>query len=67
MLRIPHCPDSQLTDGGVVAIHAMFSFPKTCCFSDSGIHFCSRWSIPQGIVLLEGLYKLEKFNDLIRF
>jgi hypothetical protein len=34
-------------------------------FPVSGTHFCYRLSKPQGLVRLEGLDKLKKFNDLI--
>jgi hypothetical protein len=60
MLRIPHCLDSQLTDGGKVVspTHQLYLTPQKH-FSASGIHFCQRLSKPQGLVRPEGLGKLK--------
>jgi hypothetical protein len=44
----------------------MLYFPEIFFFSVSGTHFYQRLSKPQGLMLLEGLGKLKKFNDLIR-
>jgi hypothetical protein len=44
MLRIPHCLDNRLTDGGKV-VSPMYwprSTPQKHCFSASGTHFESR-------------------------
>jgi hypothetical protein len=67
MLRIPHCLDSRLTDGGqfVSPTHRSRSTPQKHNFSASGTRFCQRLSKPQGLVLLEGLGKLKKLNCLI--
>jgi hypothetical protein len=42
MLRIPHCLDSRLTDGGkaVSPTHRPCSIPQKQYFSVSGTHFC---------------------------
>jgi hypothetical protein len=42
MLRIPHCLDSRLTDGGKVVspTHRPRSTPQRRYFSSSGTHFC---------------------------
>jgi hypothetical protein len=67
MLRIPHCLDSWLTDGGKVVspTHWLCSTPQKLFYSASGTHFCQRLNKPQGLVWLEGLGKSKKFNDLI--
>jgi hypothetical protein len=68
MLRIPHCLDSRLIDGGEVSpTHQPCSTPKKHYFSTSGTNFCYRLSEPQGLVQLEGLVKLKKFILLIVF
>jgi hypothetical protein len=63
MLRIPHCLDNRLTDGGKVVspiylprstLHKHYFFPA------SGAHFCYRLSESQGLVLPGGLGKLKK-------
>jgi hypothetical protein len=61
MLRIPHCIDSQLTDGGKVVspMHRPLSTLQKH-FSASDSHFCQRLSEPQGLVRPEGLGKLKK-------
>jgi hypothetical protein len=66
-LRIPHCIDNQLTEGGIVVspTHRPRSTPQKYYFSASGTNFCYRLSKPQGLVRLEGLGKLKKFNHLI--
>jgi hypothetical protein len=42
MLRIPHCLDNRLTDGGKVVspTHWPHSTPQKHYFSASGTHFC---------------------------
>jgi hypothetical protein len=61
MLKIPHCQDSRLTDGGKVVSpkHPPHSTPQKH-FSVSGTRFCLRLSKPQGLVRSEGLGKLKK-------
>jgi hypothetical protein len=61
MLRIPHCVDSRLTDGGKVvgSTHLPRFTPRKNVF-DSGTNFCWRLSKPQGLVQLEGLGNLKK-------
>jgi hypothetical protein len=49
MLRIPHCLDNRLTDGG-----------KKHYFSASGTHFCYRLRKPQDLVRPEGSRKLKQ-------
>jgi hypothetical protein len=55
MLRIPHCLDNRLTDGGeaVSPTHRPHSTPQ------------KQLSKPQGLVQLEGLGTLKQFSDLI--
>jgi hypothetical protein len=68
MLRIPHCQDNRLTDGGksVSLKHRLPVYsPKRLFISVSGIHFYSKLSKPQGLVRPEGLGKLINLNDLI--
>jgi hypothetical protein len=60
MLRIPHCLDNRLTDGGRPR-----STPHEHYFSASGTHFWQRMSKPQGLVRLEGLVKLKKLIRII--
>jgi hypothetical protein len=57
MLRIPHCLDNRLTDGGKVAslMYRPLSTLQKHYFSASGTHVCKRLSKPQGVVRLEGL------------
>jgi hypothetical protein len=57
MLRITHCLDDQLIDGGKVVslTHRPRSTPQKYNFSVSGIHFSSRLSKLQGLVPLIGL------------
>jgi hypothetical protein len=62
MLRIPHCLDSRLTDGGKVVnpTHPPHSSPrKQYYFSVSGTHFCYRLSKLQGLVRPKGLGKFK--------
>jgi hypothetical protein len=66
MLRIPHCLDSRLTDGGNVSpTLPPRSTPQKHYLSASGTHFCERLSEPQGLVRPEGLGKLNKLIHLI--
>jgi hypothetical protein len=58
MLRIPH------GDEVVSLTHRSCSTPQKHFFS-FGTYFCWRLSKLQGLVRLEGLGKLKKFNDLI--
>jgi hypothetical protein len=60
MLRIPHCLDNRLTDGGKV-VSPMHHFYV------SGTHFCLRLSKPQGLVCPEGSGKFKKKNHLIGY
>jgi hypothetical protein len=61
ILRIQHCLDSRLTDGGKVVspTHRPCSTPQKHCSSASGTHSCYRLSKPQGLVRSECLRKLE--------
>jgi hypothetical protein len=67
MLRIPHCLDSLLTDGGKVVSPTLRprSTPQKHYFSASGTHFCWRLSNPQGLVVPERLGELKKLIHLI--
>jgi hypothetical protein len=63
MLRIPHCVDNRLTDGGKVIspMHPPHFTPqKHYYFNVSGTHFCYRLNKFQGLVLLKGLGKMKK-------
>jgi hypothetical protein len=63
MLRIPHCLDNRLTDGGKVVrpmYRQHFTPQKHYYFYASGTHFCWRLSKPQGLVQPEGLGKFKK-------
>jgi hypothetical protein len=67
MLRIAHCLDSWLRDGGNVVNpthRPHFSLQKHS-FSASGSHFCYRLSEPQGLVWPEKLGKFKKCVHLI--
>jgi hypothetical protein len=70
MLRIPHCLDNRLTDGGK-AVNPMhrphFTPQKHYYFYVSGTHFRSRLSELQGLVRLEGLRKLRKYIHFIGY
>jgi hypothetical protein len=62
MLRIPHCLDNRLTDGGKVVSPRHpphFTPQKHDYFYVSGIHFSYRLSKPQGLVRPEGLGKFK--------
>jgi hypothetical protein len=62
MLRISHCLDNRLTDGGkfVSLTHPPHFTPqKHYYFEVSGTHFCYRLSKPQGLVRPEGLGKFK--------
>jgi hypothetical protein len=61
MLRIPHCLDNRLTDGGKVVspTHLPYFTPQKHYFSASGTHFCQRLSKPLGLVRPEGLGKFK--------
>jgi hypothetical protein len=62
MLRIPHCVDNPLTDGGMVVslTHRPFHTSQKHYFSASGTHFCNNLINLQGLIRLEGLSKLKK-------
>jgi hypothetical protein len=62
MLRIPHCLDNRLTDGGKVVspLHRPRSTPQKHYLYAFGTHFSSRLSKSQGLLLLDGLGKLKK-------
>jgi hypothetical protein len=67
MLRIPHCLDHRITDGGKVVIptHQLpFTPHEHYYFSVSGTYFYYRLSEPQGLVWPERLDKLQKFASL---
>jgi hypothetical protein len=68
MLKIPHCLDNRLTYGGKVVslTHRPHSTPQKHFLSASGTYFCQRLSKLQGLVRLDGLGKLKKFNYFIR-
>jgi hypothetical protein len=57
MLRIPHCLDIRLTDGGVTVSLTPRSRSTAYKhnFSASGTNFFKRLSKPQGLVRTEGL------------
>jgi hypothetical protein len=65
MLRIPHCLDNRLTDGGKVIglTHRLSSTPQKHYFSAFGTHSCYRLSKLQGLVRLEGLGKLHYYSN----
>jgi hypothetical protein len=65
MLRIPHCIDSRLTNGGKVVspTHRPHFTPQKHVFSASGTHFCQMLSEPQGLLRQEGLGKFEKIHS----
>jgi hypothetical protein len=67
MLRIPHCLDSQLTDGGEVVspMHRPRYSPPNHNFSACGTHFCYWLCKPQGLVRPKGLGKLKKLIHLV--
>jgi hypothetical protein len=67
MLRIPHCLDSRLTDGGKVvsSMHWSRSVPQKHYFHASGTYFCYKQSEPQDLVHMERLGKLKKFVQVI--
>jgi hypothetical protein len=64
-LKIRHCLDNLLTDGGKVVslTHLPHTTPQKHYFPASGTHFCYRLSKPQGLVRLEGLGELKKINS----
>jgi hypothetical protein len=62
MLRIPHCLDNPLTDGGKVVgptHQPHFTPQKHYYFYVSGTHVCWRLSKLQGLVRPEGLGKFK--------
>jgi hypothetical protein len=63
MLRIPHCIDTRLTNGGEVVslMHPLPPPPPETIFPFSGTYFCYRPSKPQGLVQLEGLGNVKKY------
>jgi hypothetical protein len=70
MLRIPHCLDIRLTDGGKVVSPTHpphFTPQKHYYFYVSGTHFCWRLNKPQGLVRPEGLGTFKKKNHLIGY
>jgi hypothetical protein len=66
MLRIPHCLDNRLTDGGKVVspTHLPHCFPEILFFC-FWYTFLLEAEYPQGLVLPEGLGKLEKKNHSV--
>jgi hypothetical protein len=69
MLRIPHCLDNRLTDGGKVLslTHQPRSSHQKHYFPVSGTHFCQRLTEPQVIVQLVGLGIFKEFIHLIGY
>jgi hypothetical protein len=67
MLRIPHCLDNRLTDGGkfVSPKHRPHFNHKKHYFSVSGSHICERLSKPQGLMRPEGLSKFKNSPHLV--
>jgi hypothetical protein len=66
MLRIPHCLDNRLTDGGKVVSPTHpphFTPQKHHYFYVSGTHFCYRLNEPLGLVRQEGLGKLKNVTS----
>jgi hypothetical protein len=61
MLRIPHCLDSRLIDGGKIVglTHRLRSTSQKYYFSASGAHVCQRLSKHQDFILSGGLGKLK--------
>jgi hypothetical protein len=68
MFKIPHCLDNWLTDGGEVV--SLTRRPRSTPQKHFFFLFLVLISVidprAQGLVWLEGLGKLKKFNDLIR-
>jgi hypothetical protein len=62
MLRILHCLDNLLTDGGkiVSCTHWPCSTPQKHYFPASVTHFCYKLSKPQDLMRREGFDKLKK-------
>jgi hypothetical protein len=61
MLRIPHCLEDRLTNGGkVVSSEHRPHFTPQKHISVCGTHFYWKLSEPQGLVRPEGLGKLKK-------
>jgi hypothetical protein len=60
VIRIPHCLNNLLTDGG-----KLVSLAHRHHFSASGTHFCQRISEAQCLLRPEGLAKLKKLIHLI--
>jgi hypothetical protein len=67
MLRIPHCLENRLTDGGkaVSPRDTPYFTPQKHYFNVSGSHFCYRLSNPQGLVRPEGLGTFKTTNDFM--
>jgi hypothetical protein len=66
MLRIPHCLDNRLTDGGKVVspMHlSHFTPQKHFYLYVYGTNFCLRLSELQGVVRLKGLGKFKKITS----
>jgi hypothetical protein len=66
MLRIPHCLDNRLTDGGKVVSpthQPHFTPQKHYYFNVSGTDFCYRLSEHQGLVRPEGLGKFKQISS----
>jgi hypothetical protein len=62
MLKIPHCLDNRLTDGGKVVSPTHpphFTPQKNYYFNVCGTHFCWKLSKPQRLVRPEGLRKFK--------
>jgi hypothetical protein len=69
LLRIPHCLDSRLTDGGklVSSKHRPHSTPQNIIFLFLVLISVRSWVSPQSLVRPEWVGKLEKFIHLIEF
>jgi hypothetical protein len=67
MLKIPHCLDNRLTDGGkaISFTQRPLSISQKHYFSASGTNFGYRLSKQQDLVLTEELGKLKAFIHLI--
>jgi hypothetical protein len=67
MLRIPHCLDNGLIDGGKVVslTHPPHFTPQKHYFNVSGTHYCQRLSKSQGLERPEGLGKFKNSHHRV--
>jgi hypothetical protein len=65
MLRISHCLDSRLTDGGKIVspTYRLRSTPQKHYFFGFGTHFCYRLSKPHGLVRPEGKDNFKQIHS----